>query len=61
MDITITITRTQQGQISIHGPMQDRILMLGLLEIAKDLVTDWHKKQANSSAIVAPPPGLKVS
>ncbi len=58
-DITITITRTASGEVRINGPVQDQIFMFGLLEVAKGLVAEWHRKQAESP-LVKPPVALLV-
>lgn len=57
-DLVITITRRANGQLELAGPIQDAILMHGLLALAGDAVRDWHKAQQNR--IVAPPPGLRL-
>lgn len=37
----ITITVDDKGKLNISGPLQDKILMLGLLELAKDAVLNF--------------------
>lgn len=42
--LQLTIRVDPDGQISVHGPIHDKIFCLGLLEIAKKIVIE-HKVQ----------------
>lgn len=44
--IQIVISMTQDGQVSVNGPLENKVLMLGLLEIAKDLVLKHKPEEA---------------
>ena len=37
----ITITVDEKGKLNVSGPLQDKILMLGLLELAKGVVLNF--------------------
>lgn len=41
MDIILTITMTPQG-IQVGGPINDKILCLGLLELAKPAILNYQ-------------------
>lgn len=34
----LTITVTMEGQLNVNGPLQDKMLCYGLLELAKDAI-----------------------
>lgn len=56
------ISLMDNGNITIHGPLENGILCLGMLAKAMDLVNDNTKSKVNgvSPIIAAPPlPGLK--
>ena len=38
-DIVMTIRLTQEGQMFVDGPVQDKILIFGILETAKMIVS----------------------
>ncbi len=40
--IELRITVSNEGEIRVYGPVQDKILCFGLLEMAKDAIRD-HK------------------
>lgn len=41
---TIQITVDEKAQVSVTGPMDNRLLFYGLLEVAKDICTEHHRK-----------------
>lgn len=49
--VQIVIDLHSNGGVNIHGPLHDKILCLGLLEIAKDLVKSY---KPDGSQIVKP-------
>lgn len=53
--IQLSIRLEQNGMISVQGPIDDKILCLGLLEFAKQIVFG-HKKQEQSIIV----PDLKI-
>jgi shikimate kinase len=57
MNIKIEITLSENRGVSVTGPLEDKILMYGLLEIAKNIVMA-HKKEGN---ILKVPPGAKLA
>lgn len=56
MAIRMEIIADDQGNITINGPLQQPILCLGLLEMAKDLV---HKHQAQQREAKVRLPGVQ--
>lgn len=47
----ITITFRDNGHVHCDGPLEQQLLMYGLLDMAKDIVREHNKK-----LIAAPPP-----
>ncbi len=43
----IRITVSSEGEIRVYGPLQDKILCLGLMEIAKDVIKNYKDGQQN--------------
>ena len=52
MDIILTITLTPQG-VQVGGPINDKVLCLGLLELAKPAILNY-----DPSKIVVAQPGV---
>jgi hypothetical protein len=48
--ISITINVTDDGKVGMVGPLHDKVLCFGLLEVAKDIVRE-HKSQQPSTII----------
>jgi len=59
-DVVITITMSPQGQLNVMGPLENKVLMYGLLTLAMDAIRG-HNPEA--SKLLRPPlggiPGLK--
>jgi hypothetical protein len=54
-DIELTITLTRSGDINVSGPIGDKILAYGMLEVAKDIINDHHKgKRRITPATITP-------
>ncbi len=53
--IQIIISMFPNGQINVNGPIHDKILCYGLLEIARDIVKDYKPQQVIVPQIVLPP------
>lgn len=49
--VEIRITVSNEGEIRVHGPIQDKILCYGLLEIAKDVIRNY---KVESQQIIVP-------
>ena len=63
-EIVLKIHVTDQGGISVHGPIEDKILCFGLLEAAKITVANHvPNKVADRSQIIVPQiiPGQKIN
>lgn len=52
--VKLVISLDSGGQINVNGPINDRILCFGLLEMAKDAI-NAHAKQQQSNILVARP------
>jgi len=52
--LTFTIIVAPNGEINIHGPLHDKVLCYGLLEIARDLVKDFKPQQVVVPKLVLP-------
>lgn len=53
----ITVTLTNNGQVQVSGPIDNRMLCYGLLEMAKDVVREFvanQKKPGNLSIVHQP-------
>ena len=50
---TMTITVDSLGNVQCNGPIQNRMLCYGMLEIARDIVWDYAQQAANRK--VQPP------
>jgi len=53
----IVITLYANGQLQLEGPLQDQVLMYGLIEMAKAAFTD-QLRQTQARRVQVPPPGL---
>jgi len=51
---TLTITMEETGGVHVSGPLDNKVLCYGLLEVAKDIVLDHEKKK--EQRIVPPGP-----
>ncbi|KKK64214.1 hypothetical protein LCGC14_2986500 [marine sediment metagenome] len=47
----LTITMSPNGEVRVHGPIDNGILCFGLLEVAKDVIRERIKKKAVSPII----------
>ncbi len=47
----LTITMSPNGEVRVHGPIDNGLLCYGLLEVAKDVVRDHIKKKAESGIV----------
>lgn len=55
---TLTLTLKSDGNLEIAGPTNERLLCLGMLEMAKAELNFFHHE--NAKRIVAPPADPKV-
>jgi hypothetical protein len=53
--VILTISMDEKGQVGVNGPIQDKILCLGLLELAKLAVIEY-----NPETKIATPMGPRV-
>jgi hypothetical protein len=55
----MTIEMLEDGRIQVHGPIENKLLCYGLLELAKDAVREYADKKA-WLAMQQPPAGKPV-
>ncbi len=57
MGIQVTITMDDNGQVNVNGPLDNRVLLYGLLETAKDVVQKFNEDNARrvQPATIMPP------
>ena len=41
MELVLKITVTRNGEISVEGPLENKLLCMGILEMAKDAVKNY--------------------
>lgn len=56
---TLTIRLYPGGQLRVDGPMQDKILALGMLELAKSVVLAFRAADRIQVPRLIPPRGLR--
>lgn len=44
MPVQILIEQTDDGKVNVGGPLQNKVLMYGLLEIAKEVVKSFAEQ-----------------
>lgn len=54
--VMLTISVDEKGQVGVNGPIQDKILCLGLMELAKVAVLEYNP----DTRVAATPMGPRV-
>lgn len=56
MEAEVIIRLNRAGQITISGPIEQKLLVLGMLEAGKETLLNWHaeQRQKANSIEVAP-------
>jgi hypothetical protein len=44
IQVIITMDETT-GQVNVNGPLANKFLIYGMLEMARDAIRDWNKSQ----------------
>lgn len=62
MRAQIIITLNDDGSVSLTGPIEDQIMTFGLLEIARNVVTQVAatKLKEGAPTLLQVPPGMKL-
>jgi hypothetical protein len=47
---TLTIQVDKDGNVGIEGPIDQKLFCYGLLEVAKEMIHDYHVKKAEAKA-----------
>lgn len=47
---TLTIVLEGPNAVSVSGPLKDRIISYGMLDLARDLISDMHRKKQDGGA-----------
>lgn len=55
--IKLEIVLDDKGAVNVSGPLEDKILCFGLIELAKTVITTYKARENN---IIKVPPGAKV-
>jgi hypothetical protein len=50
---TLTITLEDSGQVTVSGPLNDKVLMYGLLGAARDVVVEYSVHKAENKVQLA--------
>ncbi len=45
MPVQLVITMDEKGNVNVNGPLANRVLCFGLLEMAKSNINEWVAKQ----------------
>ena len=53
--IRLTITMTPDGNVNVDGPINDKVLSYGLLEVAKQIIASFNPGQVEVNAKDAAP------
>ena len=57
--VQLVITLMDNGQLQVTGPIQDRMLCYGMLEVARDVIRDQQPKPGGLIAVRQPLDGGK--
>lgn len=49
--LMLQIIVTPQGQCSVNGAIQNKMIAFGLLEVAKDAINEFHRRAQTSSGV----------
>lgn len=58
VQVELRITFSNEGEIRVHGPIHDKILCFGLLELAKDAIKNYKPEEKQNIVVptlVMPP------
>lgn len=55
----ISVAVMEDGQVAVQGPIQDKILALGLLELGKQAVINHN--QAKRPGLLVPQQGIEIA
>lgn len=58
--ITFTINMYDNGQVDVSGPVENKVLCYGLLEVARDAIAEHAKKAAEQRIVTPGPAGLSL-
>ena len=63
MPIELKIVMDESGQINVSGPIDNKVLAYGLLEVAKDAIFQQHQQNQNriqpATFMPVPPKGVQ--
>lgn len=54
MDIELTIRMSQKGEIQVGGPIENKILCLGLMELAKKVIINYEPSKIQIAKTLLP-------
>lgn len=53
--VTLTVTMTPDGNVNVNGPIANKVLCYGLLELAKDAIRRYNPERIVRPSLVVPP------
>lgn len=59
-ELTFTITMTTAGGVNVRGPLQNKMLCYGMLELARDVVTNYKPAETPGLLVAHALPGGKA-
>lgn len=57
--VQMIISMDETGQVEVNGPIENKVVALGLLEVAKDAIIKFHDKSSDERRIV-PAHGMRL-
>ena len=55
MPLEVRILVNDEGGLSVQGPIDNKLMIIGILEVAKDAVYTYHREQKDKKVQLAPP------
>jgi hypothetical protein len=53
--VVLTITYTPDGNVNVNGPIANKVLCYGMLELAKDAIRRYNPNRVVQPSLVMPP------
>lgn len=53
---TLTVRIEENGSCTVEGPISDKVLSYGMLEMARDAILEFHQRAAAQRAAKGPSP-----
>jgi hypothetical protein len=56
----LVIKMDRQGNVSVSGPIENRMLCYSMMEMARDAIYEYAQANKGDRRIVVPPSGLRI-